>query len=1177
MRLKLYFVIFFIVIFSSANQSNAVFFKSLGSYTINAVSSHGSVVVGSWGGDAIKWSPNGGMTKLGYLPDRNVSHSMDVSADGLVVVGHSDGEAFRWTQDIGMTGLGYLPGHTYSRAYGVSGNGTVVVGDSRLLFDSYEAFRWTQEDGMVGLGYLPGGSDSTANDVSVDGSIVVGGSGTVSPYYWEAFRWTQEDGMVGLGYLSGHSASTATHISADGNVVVGYSSITDISGSPYHSEAFRWTEDEGVVSLGSYEGHSFPYGISSDGSIVVGTLGEFGNDAFIWNETKGLQSLQDVLTNEFGLDLSGWDLRTAEAISSDGNTIIGGGYHNGSWASWIAFIGPPCFLDARFDETILENGIEYYTDRDYTLTSVPPAYVGMNAIITPNDDRERTDSSGYLTFDMPYDGILCVAYDSRSISLPDWMSSFIDTGDIIETSLSLQPSLKIYCQNSAGEFCVNFGANKAPGFTGDIVSNYLVFYGPEESTEVLQLTNNEYNDTDPQIHNDQVVWQGYDGNDNEIYFWDGYIVTQLTNNNFDDNYPDIHNSQVVWQRHDGNDNEIYFWDGLSVRQLTKNNYQDSYPKVHDGMVVWEQSDGANYWEIFLWDGTNVKQITDNDYRDRNPQIHNGQVVWLGYDDNDYEIYLWDGVSTNPITNSHYPKYNPQIYNGHVVWTGEDNGDSEIFYWDGSNVHQITDNIYDDSRPQIYNDQIVWHGFDGHDDEIFLWNGSSVKKLTDNDYDDRYPKIYNGQVAWHCYDGIKEKIFLWDDSGAVQVIGSEYDSGVPQIHKGQVVWYSNDGNDREIFYYPMGPSDSPNYYVDGDITTSGKGTSWSESFKTIQEAINASIDGDTIMVKRGTYYINSFINVDKRVFIYGGFNGTETQISQRNIRTNRTIIDGQDTLSCINLRDNATLDGFTIANGSTAWGGGGIYIASFAPKVTNCTFLNNSAGTNGGGAIHSWNASPTITNSLFIGNFGGSNGGGAIFNWDCPEVTVTNCTFSENEGGDYGGGAIKNYNSNILLTNSILWNDDAIMGNEIYNEGGTLTIGYCDLSGGIGGVVNVGGGVVNSDGSNIESDPYFINPALRELQLNSASPCIDAGNNMAPYLPTIDRDGLPRKVDVSSVPDTGNGTAPIVDMGAYEYDSCAADLDKDDDIDGKDLAIFAEGNATINFEAFTENFGKVNCQ
>jgi hypothetical protein len=58
--------------------------------------------------------------------------------------------------------------------------------------------------------------------------------------------------------------------------------------------------------------------------------------------------------------------------------------------------------------------------------------------------------------------------------------------------------------------------------------------------------------------------------------------------------------------------------------------------------------------------------------------------------------------------------------------------------------------------------------------------------------------------------------------------------------------------------------------------------------------------------------------------------------------------------------------------------------------------------------------------------------------------------------------------------------------------------------------------------------------IYDYHLTISSPCIDAGDNDAPELPDENFEGDPRKVDVPCVPDTGNGTPPIVDMGADEY-------------------------------------------
>ena len=106
-------------------------------------------------------------------------------------------------------------------------------------------------------------------------------------------------------------------------------------------------------------------------------------------------------------------------------------------------------------------------------------------------------------------------------------------------------------------------------------------------------------------------------------------------------------------------------------------------------------------------------------------------------------------------------------------------------------------------------------------------------------------------------------------------------------------------------------------------------------------------------------------------------------------------------------------------------------------------------------------------------------------------------------------------------------------------------------------ITLGAGILDSDASNIVIDPLFVSPtgpdgnlatwADNDLHLALVSPCIDAGNNaLVPNdqcdldqdgdtlerIP-IDLGGAPRFVDIPTVIDTGAGTGPLVDIGAYE--------------------------------------------
>jgi probable HAF family extracellular repeat protein len=319
------------------------------------VSGDGSTVVGTsniGGGslqpnEAFRWTQATGMIGLGNnsIGVQVNSQAFGISQDGSVIVGqlvNFDNNivrqtAFRWTALEGIVGLPYLP----SLATDVSADGSIIVGYGVGLSNNVnatEAFRYTASVGVLGLGDLPGGSFfSIALGVSDDGSRIVGrGSNNINT---EAFLWTQANGMIGLGYISGGgllraARSQAAGISSNGSVIVGYSTSPRSGVDGF--EAFRWTQETGMIGLGFLGTNnitSSAEAVSADGSVIVGTSGQ----AFIWDSANGMRNLQDVLTTDFGLNLTGWQLSEAKGISADGLTIVGYGTNpSGQNEGWIA-------------------------------------------------------------------------------------------------------------------------------------------------------------------------------------------------------------------------------------------------------------------------------------------------------------------------------------------------------------------------------------------------------------------------------------------------------------------------------------------------------------------------------------------------------------------------------------------------------------------------------------------------------------------------------------------------------------------------------------------------------------------------------------------------------------------------------------------------------------------------
>ncbi len=210
-------------------------------------------------------------------------------------------------------GLGDLPGGDFSStALGISADGSTIVG-SGTTASGEQAFRWTKDAGMVSLGNLPSGSlkVSRAQDVSADGSVIVGYGDPIGSGWntYKGFRWTQAGGMTEIGALNGSTRSMAFGVSADGSVVVGDGG----------QQAFRWTSNGRIAGLGMLSGwnRSRAIAVSDDGSVVIGSNYTAAWDAeqtFRWTSTGGMQSIAHP---------SGYTYSFPNALSSDGSVIAG--------------------------------------------------------------------------------------------------------------------------------------------------------------------------------------------------------------------------------------------------------------------------------------------------------------------------------------------------------------------------------------------------------------------------------------------------------------------------------------------------------------------------------------------------------------------------------------------------------------------------------------------------------------------------------------------------------------------------------------------------------------------------------------------------------------------------------------------------------------------------------------
>ena len=171
------------------------------------------------------------------------------------------------------------------------------------------------------------------------------------------------------------------------------------------------------------------------------------------------------------------------------------------------------------------------------------------------------------------------------------------------------------------------------------------------------------------------------------------------------------------------------------------------------------------------------------------------------------------------------------------------------------------------------------------------------------------------------------------------------------------------------------------------------------YTSIQTAIDDAGSGDTVLVHDGTY--QEQISISGKPIMVMSENGAAA-----------AVIDGGGNGPVVYLgSSDATLQGFTIRNGSTASSGGGIYCFQSAPSIVDCTIVGNLANLYGGG-IWCNSASPALRSCRVLSNAAGSGGG--MYLTGTSAVTVTESLF---DGNTASGGALFGYGGGIFCDGS----------------------------------------------------------------------------------------------------------------------------------------------------------------
>lgn len=330
------------------------------------------------------------------------------------------------------------------------------------------------------------------------------------------------------------------------------------------------------------------------------------------------------------------------------------------------------------------------------------------------------------------------------------------------------------------------------------------------------------------------------------------------------------------------------------------------------------------------------------------------------------------------------------------------------------------------------------------------------------------------------------------------------------------------------------------YVKSNATGRNDGSSWGNAFTDLGMAIARTANGE-IWIAGGVYLptLDSMYKVPANrrdatfhlhngLQLFGGFDGSEEALSQRDLRRNPTVLSGDFEHNDINdyhfrqlwlhpsRQENAyrvvnifnagtvTLDGFTIQSGNTKFSirgdtvkeilaqGAGLQIlaigkmASNNVTVRNCQFRSNASWMSAGGLKHfarfGSSSRLSLVNCLFFNCQGIFAGGvGCASDFAKLETDISNCTFTHNYAL-YCGGSVsttiepqfKPSINRTIIRNSIFWGNDANgCRPDVDDYNAETIVSCCDMEYPYGGV------------GNFKMKPFFLDPVRNDRSTGSS--------------------------------------------------------------------------------------------
>ncbi|MHC4908811.1 MAG: LamG-like jellyroll fold domain-containing protein [Planctomycetota bacterium] len=304
-----------------------------------------------------------------------------------------------------------------------------------------------------------------------------------------------------------------------------------------------------------------------------------------------------------------------------------------------------------------------------------------------------------------------------------------------------------------------------------------------------------------------------------------------------------------------------------------------------------------------------------------------------------------------------------------------------------------------------------------------------------------------------------------------------------------------------------------------------------TFQFVNDAIDAAVDGDEIVLFPGVY--TASIDFNGKAIIVRGSDPSDPQVVAETVLTS----DSGRVVRCVSGEGPETvLAGLTIIGP----GGGGMIVQGSSPTIEDCVFTDcvvishPSNPDSRGAGLHLIESQSSITRCVFDGNstFGSSFnafGGGMATDWSSP--TVTDCVFANNFAHKYGGGLYENSGSSTVIGCSFVQNTANLLGGGIFSSNADVTLSDTIVCGNSPDQVN--GPWTDGGGNQISAG------CDGDCNLNGVSDELDIANGTSF---DCNANGLPDECDLfdgTSADCNGNGVPDSCDLADGSLADCNA--------------------------------------